>query len=322
MNKISGIKSVDFKIEAVGHGVVNWNGSMSVVGDDGKEINNHTFPKLRGYTNLNGKVKETGYKYKKEASDIDFKETPLYISQNCIKNALFKSNSFLLQEGCIPQMDDLLASIVGLVRGYVVTHDKSGSKRKSPLLITDFVDQLGNGNFENMSRHGSKAKEVDKKNNTFFTKTTFGDTKYIGWASLNIEDLQFISLSKQFERPAMEITSETQGIALGKKIEEYLKSIDASKNPTVTFHKNYVRIGSIHNGGEQGLLLNDDAIDILVNEVIDMFKNLNIVQGKGYMSVANVVVDYNNGTPLRLKRNTSEANGEKSTNYAQYYIGK
>ena len=56
-----------------------------------KTVDNHTLPKLRGYTNLTGKVKDdTGYQYKKEATDIDFKKTPLYISQNCIRHHLFR----------------------------------------------------------------------------------------------------------------------------------------------------------------------------------------------------------------------------------------
>jgi hypothetical protein len=35
MSKITGVKSVDFKITAYGYGVVNWNGSTTLTGDDG-----------------------------------------------------------------------------------------------------------------------------------------------------------------------------------------------------------------------------------------------------------------------------------------------
>jgi hypothetical protein len=58
MKKVTGIKSVDFKIKALGHGVVNWNGPTSLrVQDDSKlGKNNHSMPKLRGYTNLTGEV--------------------------------------------------------------------------------------------------------------------------------------------------------------------------------------------------------------------------------------------------------------------------
>lgn len=82
MEKVTGIKSVDFKVMAKGHGVVNWNGPTTL-SSEGRTIDNHTLPKLRGYTNLTGKVKEeTGYQYKKEATDIDFTKTPpLYQSK-------------------------------------------------------------------------------------------------------------------------------------------------------------------------------------------------------------------------------------------------
>lgn len=84
MKKVEGIKSVDFKITALGHGVVNWNGPTTLTGDGGQTVDNHTLPKLRGYTNLSGRVKEeTGYQYKKEATDIDFKKH-LYTSARTV----------------------------------------------------------------------------------------------------------------------------------------------------------------------------------------------------------------------------------------------
>ena len=51
-DRITGIRSVDFKIIAKGHGVVNWNGPTNLQGEDGKTVDNHTMPKLRGYSNL------------------------------------------------------------------------------------------------------------------------------------------------------------------------------------------------------------------------------------------------------------------------------
>ena len=42
--KITGIRSVDFKIVAKGHGVVNWNGPTNLQGEDGKTVDNHTMP--------------------------------------------------------------------------------------------------------------------------------------------------------------------------------------------------------------------------------------------------------------------------------------
>jgi len=182
MQKVTGIKSVDFKIKALGHGVVNWNGPTTLTGDGGKTVDNHTLPKLRGYTNLTGKIKDdTGYKYKKEATDINFKETPLYISQNCIRHHLFRDQAFDIHYANEKKIDDLtkvIASITGLVRGYVVP--SSQCKRTSPLLMEDFVDQLGNGNFEQFGQAGAR------DSSSFFSKTTFGDTQYESYGSISI----------------------------------------------------------------------------------------------------------------------------------------
>jgi hypothetical protein len=184
MEKVTGIKSIDFKITALGHGVVNWNGPTELKrDDDNKTGGNHTLPKLRGYTNLTGKVKEeTGYKYKKEATDIDFKKTPLYISQNCIRHHIFRDQAFDMHYANVKNLEKVLSSVTGLIRGYVVP---SGPyKRTSPLLIEDFVDQLGNGNFEQYSKAGPRI------NTSFFSKTTFGDTKYVSYGSISVEQLQ------------------------------------------------------------------------------------------------------------------------------------
>lgn len=68
MTKITGIKSVDFRIIAYGHGVVNWNGNFPLM-NNSIRVNNHLLPKLRGYTNLSGKISaDTGYKPPKKCT--------------------------------------------------------------------------------------------------------------------------------------------------------------------------------------------------------------------------------------------------------------
>ena len=138
MEKVTGIRSVDFKITALGHGVVNWNGPTSL-SNKGETKNNHSLPKLRGYTNLTGKIKkDTGYQYIKEPTDIDFKKTPLYVSQNCIRHHLFREQSYDLHYATKKNVQDVLASITGLIRGYLVPGPEP-FKRTSPLLMEDFV---------------------------------------------------------------------------------------------------------------------------------------------------------------------------------------
>lgn len=327
MNKITGIRSVDFKITALGYGVVNWNGPTTLQ-SDGRIIDNHSMPKLRGYTNLTGKESEKGYKLKKDPSEINFKETPLYISQNCIRHHLFRDQAYDLHYAKDKNLLDVLTSMTGLMRGYVVP--SSQCKRTSPLLLEDFVDQIGNGNFEQMGRSGSKEKELNKKgeeaSNSFFSKTTFGETEYLAYGSISIEQLQFISLDKKFDRAAMVIKAD-EGEKTAEAVQAFIKSLDPSREPKADFQPNYVRGGTIFEEGETGILLDNTAIDILVKETLRMVDELNIRQAKGYakgyMYVDSVLVDYNDSHKMmRIKRSEGDISETPKSPYALYFYAK
>ncbi len=315
MQKITGIKSVDFKVKALGHGVVNWNGPTNLAKEDGSTVDNHTLPKLRGYSNLSGRVKDTGYKYRKEPTDIDFKKTPLYISQNCIRHHLFREQAFDLHYAVDKNMTPVLASVTGLIRGYVVP--SSQCKRTSPLLLEDFVDQLGNGNFEQFGQAG------ERDSSSFFSKTTFGNTEYISYGSISIEQLQFISLDKKFDRSSM-IIKEGEGEQVAKAIQGFIQSLNPELKPEAKFHKNYVRNGTIFEEGEVGILLNNDAIHALVNHTLERIKELSIRQAKSYMYVDDVLVDYNDSSKMmRIKRDESSIKSQPQTaTYATYFYSK
>lgn len=316
MKKITGIKSVDFKITAVGHGVVNWNGPTSL-SNEGKTVDNHTLPKLRGYTNLTGRIKEeTGYKYKKEATDIDFKETPLYISQNCIRHHLFRNQAFDLHFAKNKNLNNVIASITGLIRGFVVP--SSQCKRTTALLLEDFVDELGNGNFEQFGQAG------ERDSSSFFSKTTFGDTKYTSHGSISIEQLQFISLDNKFDRAA-NIIKEGEGEEVAQQVQDFVQSLNPGLNPKATFHPNYVRVGTIFEQGEQGILLDKIAVKILVDETLEMLQNLSIRQAKGYMCVDNMEVDYNDSNKMMRFKNSSayySPNPKKLEDFSVYFYAK
>lgn len=329
---MTGIKSVDFKITAKGHGVVNWNGSTKVKIWDARknsftDVGNHNMPKLRGYSNIAGEWDDGNPQYK-QANQIDFNKTHLYISQNCIRHHLFKGQAYNLNS---PKLLDstitLLCSITGLMRGYVIP--KNENKRTSPLLLTDFVDQLGNGNFEQMGRSGSKEKETSKagreSSNSIFSKTTFGDTYYIAYGSISIEQLQFIPLSADFGRQAMMINNNSEGVSVAETLTDYLKKLSGNDSVRATYHENYVRQGSIFDEGESGILLNDSAIEVLVNETLELIQNLSIRQGKGYMYVDDIEVDYNDGVGkdmMRIKHSPGNTQPNKEQDYAVYYQGK
>jgi len=314
MEKVTGIKSVDFKVKALGHGVVNWNGPTNLAQENGITVDNHTLPKLRGYTNLSGKVKDTGFKYRKEPTDIDFKKNPLYISQNCIRHHLFREQAFDIHYAKKSNLQKVLASITGLVRGYVVP--ASQNKRTSPLLLEDFVDQLGNGNFEQFGQAG------ERDSSSFYSKTTFGDTEYTSYGSISIEQLQFISLDKKFDREAMEI-KEGQGEEVASAVQEFIQSLDPKLLPKASFQANYVRCGTIFEEGEAGILLNDDAICALVGHTLERISELSIRQAKSYMYVDELLVDYNDGNKMmRIKRDAGNISVSPESKYAIYFYAK
>ncbi len=333
MEKVTGIKSVDFKITAKGHGVVNWNGSTKVKIWDAqknsyRDVGNHNMPKFRGYSNIAGYWDDGNPQYK-QANQIDFEKTPLYISQNCIRHHLFRQESYNLNSPKLAtDTVELLCSITGLVRGYVLPKVKGEPKRTSPLLLTDFVDQLNNGNYEQMGRSGSKEKEENKagaeKSNSMFSKTTFGDTEYVAYGSISIEQLQFIPLCADFGREAMVINNHSEGRAIAQRLTEYLSDLTGNEDAQATYHENYVRRGSIYDEGEQGILLNDAAIDALIQETIALLENLSIRQGKGYMYVCDVDIDYNDGSAremMRIRDPRKSTITEKTEPYATYYSG-
>lgn len=332
MQKVTGIKSVDFKIKAYGHGVVNWNGSTelkTLIDGSWKTVTNHNMPKLRGYTNKKLISNDKGEKFEtlKEATEVNFDDTPLYISQNCIRYHLFKDDVINWQHPQIHEnVDKILCSMTGLLRGYVIP--KNENKRTSPLLLTDFLELGKKGNFEQLGRAGSKEKQETKsgkdKSNSLFSKTTFGDTEYIAYGSINIEQLQFIALSNDFGQEAIQITTDKEGIALAEKIENYIKTLDfAHGDIKATYHNNFVRKGTIFAEGQKGILLNEDAIDTLVKQMLNMIENLGFSQAKGYVYVESVEVDYNNFEQpkdmFRIRKNISKISPQKSEEYAIYY---
>ncbi len=333
------VKSIDFKITASGHGVVNWNGGVSIK-DGGSIYNNHNIPKLVGMMMTNDESKVI-------SETIDFTKHPLFVSSNCIRHYLFK-NQYLDSFG-LSSADDankLIASLSGLMRGYV--HAESGIKRKGPLMIENFVDILGNGTtYEKMTNSAAydifpvdkngkivKNKDADtvvghsyqKSPTSLFSKTTFTETSYVAYGSISIEDLSFICLDAKFGRK-----SATDKDEVIENINKYLQSINHSNlNPEVVFSESYQRIGSAFLNlkmSEAGIVLNDDAIHLVVLEFIKRLNSLYIQQGKGYMFVDSLQVHLNDtNIPMAIKRFPDSGYGvdinsiPNKAEYEKYYI--
>ena len=183
-------------------------------------------------------------------------------------------------------------------------------------MLEDFVDQLGNGNFDQFGQSG------ERDSSSFFSKTTFGDTEYISYGSLSIEQMQFISLDKKFDRAAMSI-KEGQGEKIAFDITEFIKSLNTKLNSMAIFHPNYIRKGTIFEEGEAGILLNNDAIKALVDHAVEKISDLTIRQAKGYMYVDEIKVDYNESNKMmRIKRDLSAISEKQHSDFAVYFYAK
>lgn len=306
--KIKGIKSVDFKVVAEGEGVVNWNGSFKLFNSTaGKTVENHSLPKLRGVDPMR----------LKSLNSEELEKARLFVSQNCVRNAIFKNETNNLQAVNEDNVERVLCSILGLVRGYVIADKvtKLSLKRKSALLLEDFVDNDTVLRYEQFSNSG------DRNETSIFSKTTVDSTKYEAYGSISVEDLQFIVLEDTFSRSSY---AEVISLEEGKKVEESMNkflstlALNTDKNPKAVFHYNYVRVGGITNKGEAGLLLNNDAIELIIKEVLDRIANLFVRQSKGYFAVTELIVDYNDGQAMRIKRDASNANNDVKE-FAVYY---
>ena len=330
VSNIEGIKYVEFTAKASGFGVVNHNGNFdpdqspnrSKEGGKNSDYENMVFPKKRG--------------------------GQLYISNNCLRAHLFQDDargfSQMERLGHAKNLEDkvnnaitltkpelsqrLGVSFLGLLRGYMLT-EKGGEAiaRETPLILSDFVNSTQNVNKQEVGINHLARDESGKASNSFYLSETWGDTEYDGKGAISIQKLQFISLDNRFGRCAISLSTDVNI----PKEDEVKNLIDELLNNLVTIGEQhdidgkgakveygiFQKKGALFKCPEVGLLLNDIAIDILVAEMMERISSLEIIKGKGYMSVNELNVRFNEND--RFLVNEPSGREERSSGYAQYY---
>jgi hypothetical protein len=320
---ISGIKSVDFIISAIGEGVVNHNGSFSVYNPTaGKTVDNHMFPKLRGLDPMQRIAKgEDGKTQSFSLADPEIANAKLIVSAECIRSQLFKDVSFGLRQVTVENVADVLASLHGLVRGYLITAGGRNFARKSCLYVTDF--ECAKPDFAFNQGTNSKARGTAQEDTSIYSYFKTGkDLRYTGKATLSIEDLQFIPMENSLGRSAYDHqVTVSSGTEVAAKITQFLGDIAADGlDPQARFVKKAVRIGAVSKVGDAGIVLNDDAIRVVVNQVRELIEGLCIRQGKGYLQVTDVLVDFNSGSRVfRSEASPAIADAQGAGLFAVYY---
>ena len=336
--KISGVRNVSIKLEAEGCGVVNWNGTAQYF--DVKGYKPDGAP-IKGKVISNHRVgKHLGFRAGALTVDppvIDPIKNPLFVSPNFVRNALFKadSESMHLMNQAVKDDDArtknqrtfeeclaVLASPIGLLRGYLFTGNSWN--RKSPLMVEPLVEVGGQGSFyHQMASGGSKGGQEEGKSDTsLYSQNDYGDTRYVGYASINIEDLQHIQISNELDQESIGCNTLEERQRVASAIAE---SIERMKGPQHQDLKpkaelgHYCRVNSSFDDTQELVVLNDDALDILVDYIVELFEEFSI-QNKGWVAACSVTRDYNTKPfPMGIKKPEHECTTERTEPYARYF---
>lgn len=317
MNKNKKIHSVDFKVIAKGNGCVNFNGSQTFWSSEAaQKVSNVKTPKLLNFSaKVSPDEKDKIQKYLSPEDVIADKQIKMYISTNCLRHALFKTEfpnhvSELKMSNCF----DLLKNPGGLIRGYAVT-DTIPLSRKSSILLEKAVDHKRNLVHETLTTTGVR------DGTSLFAEINAGETEYVFYGSINIEEIQFISTDNVFGRASI-LASKEELVELAREITEMLEILSSQLELTSVPKVEYgfwVRKHRVIKEGEWGMLFNQDAIDVLVKWCLNKLENLVVKQAKGHMETESIVIDYNNGKHFRIKKDELSICETKDAEYEIYY---
>lgn len=298
-----GTRSIYFKAKIAGQGVVNYDSKSSkyivkkcfpdfkdvFVSSTGKMIDNIMIAKH----DFKQKLDENGqpvFKTWEDGSQSPVLEAKVKISAECIRSHIFGEDIPLHNNDIIHApiaLVKFLASPANMLKGHLFTKKGDFSlKRKSAVNTCDAI-QTNNAvpNFEiHNSRVPMKMKEaVDEKSGTsLYYKETVGYIEYILEGSIDVDCLQFISVSDRFNRMAVhpdhvEFFIETLSKNLGSQVSEvqwYKKKTSANELP------------------EEGILLNQEQCLVLVKEFFKRLINLRIEKTKAFARVEEVKIMY------------------------------
>lgn len=196
------VKSILFKVEMDGEGIVNFDSG------DQKFINKQT--------DLKGHLIYNNVSYAKKnyyAAGLDDKGNPkldykIKISADCLRHEIFSKYTVSQTPNLIhskPLLLSYIASPVSVLRGYLFANTRETIKRKGAITLTD-MEQTNNAvSFvETFSRSGKKDSDTDDdvSDTSFFKKERVGKITYAGRGVIDLSELQFVSTDAIFDRYA------------------------------------------------------------------------------------------------------------------------
>jgi hypothetical protein len=282
------VKSILFKLTIKGTGGVNF--------DSGDQKYLYNRMKTQSSRNDNNMYhKGNYYEITKSKDGVD--EIAVIkrqkISSNCLRHYIYK-NDIPIQSVNNNKVDniryDFSASFAGLTRGYLFVDSGSGGlKRTSCLQITDAEEIKNDGkytvsNMEQFTKSGEKTTSEDTKSTSIFKRETFGDIKYLAKGNINLDLLQFLSTSPQYDRQAF-LEDEY------KLMKPYLeKHFEESFPENICYYKKQT---DVMNFGESGILLDSSKIKKLVKYILNNLINLYIHKSQsGYAEVEKLEIKF------------------------------
>jgi hypothetical protein len=312
------VKSVLFSGTITSSGIVNFDGKPSWLVQqalrdklEGKWYGNIKIAKH--FITRNGVDKEGNPKY----------NAVLKISKDCLRNGIFQNDQPFHNPGIVHAekvLIELLASAAGLLRGYMFT-DKV-IKRKSPVYISDarqISDNVSTIDITTQTCPKDSKADADSEGGLamHFKETAGGLTTYEFFGSLDLSELQFISLSQVYDRLAID----------PNHLEAYTKALEKTFGSEVKGKSFYIKSTSTNGLPEEGILLTSEQTKKLIGEFFSRLFDLEIIRGangRAWLSSLKIMprnggLDYNQtGITVKTVGEVLEAVGDVHTFYTAY----
>ena len=261
------VKSILFRYGIKGKGIVNYDSSEQ------KNIHNK-------YDSRFGREKNNNTNYGKKDFFED-KDGKLYwkikISSNCLRQNIFQRDAYS-QSPSILKDDNILYSFISspasLLRGYTFVNASTnlGLKRKSAIEISSATQTNNSISYiETHCKTGNKDNGMDDvASDTLFYKETIGDIEYGGEGHIDLMQLCFISCSQEFDRYSF---NPDHFNLYSKYLKFYLSACGVEVDLKIG---NYMIKNSTIKLSEEGILLPNKVVNVLVREFFDRLIKLNI----------------------------------------------
>lgn len=260
-------KTILFKLTLQGHGVVNFDSN-----DQKWYHNQQDGVSLVRHDNVSF---AKGRYYRKPHTDKLLKK--IVISAECLRHNMYINEMPNYSTNIMhhrPSLLNFLASKAAVERGYMFATKAATLKRKSPVNITE-AEQFGlaKSSIETNSNSGVKTSKTDEDaagDTSFYAREMVGDITYEALGSIDIDELQYISLSPNYDRLAVDPDMAA----------EYLDTLSADLGSRVPEPAYYRKSKSLTTVPEYGILLTDDQTKGLVSDILTRLMSINIAKSQ------------------------------------------